>query len=394
MIVRILKVILPVFIVAAGVYGAWKIVESRPEVVTEAVEIVVPTVRAVSVKPERIRLSIHSQGTVTARTVTDLIPEISGKVLFVSPSLAAGGFYEEGEVLLRIDPHDYELALTRSRAEVAQARLRLEQERAEADLAAAEWAKMGDGAAASPLVLREPQVAQATAALQASQAAFEQAKRDLERTDIKAPFNGRVRHESVDAGQYVSRGASVAQLYSTDVAEVRLPLPNEELAYVNIPLSYRYEEDSKAKGPDVLLRADWAGGEYVWNGRIVRTEGEIDTATQMLYAVAQVEDPYAQGNDSKRPPLAVGMFVRAEILGNLLPGAIVLPREAMRSSDTVYVIDLENKLRIRRVNIFKRERERVIVQSGLEEGEIVCISPLEAVVDGMDVQVVREEEVS
>ena len=391
MTVRILKIILPVLFVVAGVYGAWKMVESRPEVITEAVERTVPTVRAVSVKPENIRLSIYSQGTVMARTETDLIPEISGKVLYVSPSLAAGGFFEEGEVLLRIDPHDYELALIRARAEVAQAELRLEQERAEADVAAEEWAKVGDGTTASPLVLREPQVAQATAALSAAKAMLEQAEWDLARTEIKAPFDGRVRRENIDVGQYVGRGASLAQLYSIDVAEVRLPLPNEELAYVDIPLSYRYDTDSKATSPEVLLRAEWAGKEYVWKGRIVRTEGEIDASTRMLYAVASVQDPYARGNDPDRPPLAVGMFVRAEIRGNVLPGAIALPRGAIRGSDTVYVIDSESRLRFRRVEIFKREPDRVILRSGLEKGEEVCISPLETVVDGMEVRVSREE---
>lgn len=391
MIVRIFKIILPMLFVAAGVYGAWKIVESKPEVITEAVEKIIPTVRVLSVKPENIRMSIHSQGTVTARTETDIIPEISGKVLYVSPSIAAGGFFEEGEVLLRIDPHDYELALTRARAEVAQAELRLEQEKAEAEVAAEEWAKMGEGSTASPLVLREPQVAQTTAALQAAKATLAQAERDLSRTEIQAPFIGRVRRESVDVGQYVSRGTSLAQLYATDVAEVRLPLPNEELAYVDIPLSYRYDVDSKEKGPEVLLRAVWAGTEYVWKGRIVRTEGEIDTATRMLYAVAQVQDPYARGNDRKRPPLAVGMFVRAEIRGDLLRGAITLPRSAVRGSDTVYVIDSENRLHFRQVEIFKRDRDRVLIRSGLEKGEVVCISPVETVVDGMEVRVSGEE---
>ncbi len=394
MISRILKIIVPILLLAAGVYGAWKMVESRPEVVTEPVKQVVPVVRGLLVSPEGVRLSVYSQGTVTARTVTDLIPEISGKVLSVSPSLAAGGFFEEGEVLLRIDPHDYELALIRAEAEVAQATLRLEQEKAEAAVAAEEWAKIGDGGSAPPLVLREPQVAQATAALQAARATLAQAKRDLDRTEIKAPFDGRVRRENVDVGQYVSRGASLAQLYSIDVAEVRLPLPDEQLAFVDIPLSYRYDEDSKLKGPEVLLRADWAGAEYVWKGRIVRTEGEIDTATRMLYAVAQVKDPYARREDPKRPPLAVGMFVRAEIRGGLLSGAIVLPRAAIRGSDTVYVIDRDNRIHFRRVEIFKRERDRVIIQSGLEKGEVVCISPMETVVEGMEVQVNLQEAVS
>ena len=391
MIVRIFKIIIPLLFIAAAVYGAWRMIESRPAVETEAVERVIPVVRVVPVQPKNIRLSIHSQGTVTARTVTELVSEVAGRVLYISPSLVSGGFFEEGEVLLRIDPHDYKLVLTRAQAEVAQAELRLEQERAEAAVAASEWSELGKGERASPLVLREPQVAQTLAALQAAQATMDQAKRDLERTEITAPFDGRVRQENVDVGQYVSRGGALAQLYSTDVAEVRLPLPNEELAYVNIPLSYRYDEESGVMGPQVRINTRWAGKDYTWQGRIVRTEGEIDSNTRMLYAVAQVKDPYADRNDSNRPPLAVGMFVEAEILGKMLTGAVVLPRAAIRGSNTVYVIGSDDKLYSRPVDIFKRERERVIVQSGLEGGEFVCISPIEVVVDGMEVRMLQEE---
>lgn len=391
MIVRILKVVVPFILLAVGAYGAWKMIESRPEVETQVREQVVPLVRAMAVTKENIRLSVESQGTVSPKTVSDLVPEVAGKVTYVSPSLAAGGFFEKNELLLKIDPQDYKLALIRSEAEVAQARLRLEQERAEAAVALKEWQELGKGEEATPLVLRKPQVAQAEAALEAARAALEQAKRDLEKTEIQAPFAGRVRQENVDIGQYVSRGVAVAQLYGVDVAEVQLPLPDEELAYVRIPLSYRGDQDSSVRGPEVLLKARFAGKEHVWKGRIVRTAGEIDQNTRMLYAVAEVSDPYGHGKDPGRPPLAVGMFVEAEILGDWIRGAVVLPRAAIRGRDTVYVVDLEDRLRFRSVEVFKWERERVILVSGLEPGELVCVSPIETVVDGMKVRVTSEE---
>ena len=391
MIVKILKALIPVIVIAAGVYGAWKMIESRPAVETAIPEKIVPLVRVIAVQRKDMRLFIHSQGTVTARTVTELIPEVSGKVIWVSDSLAAGGFFEKDEVLLQIDDKDYLLAWERAKAERAQASLRLAQEEAEAELAKREWAELGDEETPSDLVLRKPQVAQAGAALAAAEAAMEQAKRDVERTEVKAPFDGRVRQESVDVGQYVSRGIAVAQLYSVDVAEVRLPLSNEDLAYVNIPLSFRDEEEAGDSGPEVLLKALWAGREYTWRGKIVRTEGEIDPNTRMIYAVAQVKDPYAHGDDPNRPPLAVGMFVEAEILGKRKSGVVELPRAAIREAETVYVIDADNKLRFRQVEIFRQERERVLIESGLKEGELVCISPMETVVDGMEVQISRQE---
>jgi multidrug efflux pump subunit AcrA (membrane-fusion protein) len=178
-----------------------------------------------------------------------------------------------------------------------------------------------------------------------------------------------------------------------DVAEVRLPIPNEELAFVRIPLSYR-GDSSNVRGPEVHLKAQFAGNEYVWKGRIVRTGGEIDQSTRMLYAVAEVRDPYGHGKDPSRPPLAVGLFVEAEIMGNWLKDAVVLPRAAIRGTDTVYIVDSDQRLRFRTVDVFRRERESIVVEAGLESGELVCISPMETVVDGMRVRLSSEETAS
>jgi RND family efflux transporter MFP subunit len=393
-IVRIFKIIIPFLLVFAGAYGAWKIIETRPEVKTQVVEKVIPTVRVIDAVPENVRLSIRSQGTVVPRSVTDLVPEVAGKVTYVSPSLVSGGFFIKGEVLLKIEPIDFELALVRAESEVAQAKLRLEQEKAEAEVAASEWAELGGGEEASPLVLRIPQVAQAEAALAAAEANLRQARRNLEKTILSAPFDGRVQEENVDIGQYVSPGVRVARLYSVAVAEVRLPLPSDDLAYVNLPLNYQVIELDKFKGPVVILSTVWAGKKYEWRGRIVRTDGQIDTSTRMLYAIAEVKDPYHQSSDPNHPPLTVGMFVEAEILGNRIDNAFVLPRAAIREEDTVYVIDDENQLHFRKVDIFKREKERVIVRGGIENGESICISPLETVVEGMQVKISEAAEVT
>lgn len=394
MIVRIFKIVIPFLLVFAGAYGAWKIIETRPEVKTQVVEKVIPTVRVIDAVPEDVRLSIRSQGTVVPRSVTDLVPEVAGKVTFVSPSLVSGGFFSEGEVLLKIEPVDFELALVRAESEVAQAKLRLEQEKAEAEVAASEWAELGGGQEASPLVLRIPQVAQAEAGLAAAEANLRQARRNLEKTILSAPFDGRVQEENVDIGQYVSPGVRVARLYSVDVAEVRLPLPSDDLAFVNLPLNYRAIEVDKFKGPEVILSTVWAGKKYEWRGRIVRTDGQIDTSTRMLYAIAEVKNPYLQSSDPSHPPLTVGMFVEAEILGNRVDNAFVLPRAAIREEDTVYIIDDGKQLHFRKVDIFKREKERVIVRGGIENGETICISPLETVVEGMQVKISDAAEVT
>ena len=261
-------------------------------------------------------------------------------------------------------------------------------EKQEVDIAKQEWENLGRGTPTA-LVLRKPQLAEAEAALASAQASLEKAKLDLKRTKIYAPYAGRVRTKSVDVGQFVNRGTGIALIYAVDFVEVRLPIPDEQAAFLNLPLSYRGEKVRKA-GPGVLLHTRFAGKEHTWRGRIVRTEGEIDAKSRMIHAIAQVENPYGRGKYADRPPLAVGMFVEAEILGKRASSIVVLPRTVLRSKDTVLVVDKEKRLRFRRVDILRTDQEEVMLSQGLSEGERVCISPMETPVEGMKVRVASE----
>ncbi len=379
-----LRVLLPVFVLAVGGWTAKTLVESYEE--PQRVDAVVqpPLVNVIQAERTSLRLTVQAEGTVAPRTESQLVPEVSGRVVKVSPSLAAGGFFDAGDVLLRIDPREYELAITRAKAAIEQAGLRLQTEQEESALARREWEALGTGEP-SPLLFREPQIAELRSSLGALEASLEQAEYDLERTVLRAPFDGRVRSKQVDVGQFVQRGAVAATLYAVDVAEVRLPIPNAELEYCRLPLAYR-DEESSAEGPAVSLTARFAGREHSWRGRIVRTEGEIDPRTRMVNAIAQVRDPYARGRDSDRPPLAVGMFVQAEIQGILVPGVIRAPRSALRDGDVVWVVDSGGRLRFRQVDVLRRERDSVLIRDGIREGERICVSPIGTAVDGMAVR--------
>lgn len=229
----------------------------------------------------------------------------------------------------------------------------------------------------------------AAASLREAEAALEQARRDLERTELRAPYAGRVREKLVDVGQFVERGTPVARLYAVDYAEIRLPIPDEEMAFLDLPLDYRGAAHQGA-GPTVILRADFAGGRHAWEGRIVRTEGEIDPRSRMIHAVARVDDPYGRGTPG-RPPLHVGLFVEAEILGRELPGAVVLPRAALRGDGRILVVDADDRLRGRQVDVVRVDGEQAIIRSGLAAGERVCVSPLETVTDGTKVRTVADQ---
>lgn len=380
----LVRIGLPLGVLGIGVLGAGAMVMMRPDVETRRPVATAPLVRVQAVELRQAQFTVRSQGTVSPRTESQLVPEVAGRVIWVSPSFASGGFFESAETLLRIDPHDYRQEVIRAQAQVASARLRLAQEQAEAAVARAEWEELGEGDG-TPLTLREPQLEEARAALASAEANLETAKRNLERTQIRAPYAGRMRQKNVDLGQFVTVGSPVAQIYAVDYAEIRLPLPDDDLAFIDLPLDYR-GDPTRAEGPRVTLRAEFAGRSHQWEGRIVRTEGEIDATTRMVHVVARVKNPYGRVEGRDRPPLAAGLYVQAEIEGRTVEAVATLPRAALRGRRQVLVVDGDDRLRFRDVEVVRTSHDRIVVAGGLEEGERVCLSPLSTVTDGMRVR--------
>jgi RND family efflux transporter MFP subunit len=375
------KVVLPFLVVAAGALAMLVLSRARSTPEREQPEPLPPLVRVVEVMPRDVRLDVASSGEVVPRTETALVAEVGGRVIEVSPSLAAGGFFREGEVLARIDPRDFRVAVTRAQARIAQEEVRLAREEGEAEIARRDWERLGGEGEPDPLVLREPQLAEARAGLASAQAELEKAELDLERTTIRAPYDGRVRAKRIDVGQFVAPGTPVAEVFADDVAEVRLAVPTDEIVWLDLPLNDRTGEN----GPQVVLRASVGGRRYEWTGRIVRVEGEIDRRTRMFHVVARVQDPYRRGKGAQGAALPVGLYVEASIGGRLEEGVFVLPRSAIRRGSQVLVVEGES-LRIRDVEIVRIFGDEAVVR-GLSDGELVCLSDLELTVDGMRVRV-------
>ena len=385
---KLKKLILPIVIIFISALAAWALVNTRPEVETKVVEPLAPLVRVTSVQRQDFTFDVRAQGTVLPRTETTLIAQVAGTVTEVSPHFETGGFFTQGEVLATLDPRDYEVAVRRASAQVAQARLALVQQEAEAQVAVEEWQQLGEGEP-SPLVTRQPQVAQARAALEAAEAELEKAKLDLERTRIRAPFDGRVRSKRVDLGQFLTPGAPLATIHATDYAEIRLPVPDDQLTYLDLPFTHR--DAKRRQGPEVTLTASFGQERHSWQGRIVRTEGELDSRSRMLNLVARVEDPYGAGGHAERPPLVVGLFVEADIAGRPASDLVVLPRSALRTvgdGHQVLVVDAEDRLRFRDVAVVRLDGEEAVIGEGLADGERVCVSPLDVATDGMRVRTV------
>ncbi|MGE3164277.1 MAG: efflux RND transporter periplasmic adaptor subunit [Planctomycetota bacterium] len=378
------KVILPLVAVACGIGGAVLLVSLRKPVQSATPPEAVRLVRTTVATKSPITHEVRAFGTVTPRATTTLTAEVSGRILEVSDSFVTGGFVERNQLLLRVDPSTYDANLAGARAELARAEAALAREQAEADLAVREWERYGLGDP-SPLTLRSPQLAEAHANVDFARARLQRAAIDVERTEVRAPYDGRIRERFVEHGQYIAPGAAVASVSSTDFAEVRLAITPDEVAYLNLPLQGQTTDSDE--GPRVTLLSDFGGREVRWPAWITRTEGEVDERTRSIYAVARVRSPYAPPAEGGAPPLLAGLFVEAVILGQRAEAAVRLPRSAIHDG-AVWIVDLEDRLRRRSVQILRLGREEVLIGDGLDGGEQVCVSALDLAVEGMKVRVV------
>ena len=288
-----------------------------------------------AVAPASVRMVVHAQGTVSPRTEADLVPEVSGNVVWISPNLVSGGYFEEGEPLLRIDDRDNLSTLERARAAVNRTTAEDEFARFELERLQEMEARRLISPSDVETGMRAARVA--AAALDDARAALEQAERDLSGTEVIAPFTGLVRAEQVDPGQFVSRGAPIARLYAVDYVEIRLPIADRQLAYLDLPPLQRGELD-EATAPDVVLSAEFAGKQYQWHGKLARTEAEIDLRSRMIHAVARVSAADNAATDPDYVPPPVGLFVNAEIQGRSTENIVVLPRSAIRNGNQVLVV--------------------------------------------------------
>jgi multidrug efflux system membrane fusion protein len=377
---KLMQTLLTVTVLAAAGWYGMDLLRSAPDPVRRPPRPNVPTVEVQEALPTDYRVVVPSRGSVSPRTQSTLIPEVSGRIVEVAPAFRPGGFFEADELLLRIDETDYRQSLVIARAELAQARLNLREEQAQAEQARQDWDKLGMGGKPGDLTLRRPQLENRRAEVAAAQARMERAETDLERTRIRAPYAGRVLEKNAGIGQYVTPGSLLATLYAVDYVEIRLPINSRQARFIELPESYRGETNDRP-GPTVEILADGVS----WPGRIVRTEGAVDLASRQLYLVAQVDDPYGRRPDG-RPPLKVGQFVEARIRGLELKQVYVLPRRLFQGRDRVFVIAADGRVQRRRVVVIWQDQDHFIVNEGLQPGERLSTSPLPFVADGARVK--------
>lgn len=378
------RALLPIGVLSMGLLSAFLVLTNRSQPETASLQPEPPHVEVLEVQPQSVRVTVTSQGVAMPRTEIDLVSEVAGKVIHVHPAFAAGGSFHRGDILLAVDPRDYQFARIEAQSRLAEAQRLLAQEEAQVEQALKEWQVLGKGEA-TPLALRTPQLREIRAKVAAAKADGAKARLQQIRCVLRAPFDGRIRAKHVDLGQYLVPGEKVARLYATDSLEVRLPVSMEQLAFLDIPWISE-KNGSTQTAPSVTLQTTIGEGIARWVGYIIRTEGALEPTSGQLSLVARVPQPESDQNHGR--PLLPGTFLQAEIEGQEYQQVFVLPPTVVNTrTEQVLVVGDDNRLKIQPLDILKSEADRIVVRGGLQAGDQVVLSGVDIPIEGMQVTI-------
>ena len=380
-----IKILLPLLVLVCAVGLSLFILNSKEKPQKRVRKPPITRVDVVRLERTDYQVTVATQGTVKPRTESTLIPEVSGRIIKTSANFRTGSFFEAGEELLQIETSNYQIAVTVAQAQLAESKLTFAEEQALADQAAKNWQRLGNKSSPTDLVLRKPQLARAKAAVNSAMALLEQAQLDLKRTRVLAPYAGRILEKEVDVGQYVSPGTVMAKIYAVDYAEIRLPLSNRQLEFVDIPEAYRGEANAAKLMTDAILTVNLGNQQYQWLAQVVRAEGTYDLRSRRLFVVAQVDNPYGR-EDPDKPPLKVGQYVDAQIKGRVLENVFVIPRSAVRENAQILLVDKQKKLKTRQIKTIWEDDQVMIIRGDVAEGELLCLTPVTFAAEGLAVE--------
>lgn len=366
------KIIIPLIIIAVGLVGRYVLVQSRPVPEKQIKENNGPLVDYLTIMKEDHKVIVSGTGTVIPKQEASVTPQVNGKVTYFSQNFVAGGIFKKGDLFFKIESIDYELALEQAEANLE--RLQNEFNRSESLF------KNG--------MINEHDFEKTLDDYKVAQSKLKQAKLDLQRTEMHAPFNCLIRSKDIDIGQYVRSGNSVGMIAGTDSAEIVIPLPQEDLYWINIP-----QKGNKNSGASAQIIKTSGDKTFTWQGQVVRTLGEINARDRMERVVVEVLDPYQlkNGNKGERPDLAVGTFIEVELYGDVLPEIYSVPRRTLQENSTLWIIDDSDKLESRHINIVRREKEMLIVREGINDGDRILITNIPGAANGLKVRPVKTE---
>ncbi len=379
----LLRTLIPVVILALGALLAWKFGKPVEAPKPEPAPPQVLKTEILELRKTSYQVVLDSQGTIRAHHTTTLTPLVAGTIVKIHDHFEDGAFFGKDEIIAELDPADFKAAVASAESQLARAQAALAQEEARAKQARLNWEDLGYDEEPSDLVLRVPQLKEARANVDAAAAGLDQALRDLERTKIRAPFDGRVRQRHVGLGQAVGASTPLGEIFTTDYAEVRLPLAPRQLEFIRLP--------SRPEDPpvDVTLTDALAGADSArWQARIVRTEGTLDESSRELFAIARIDDPF--GLHTGKPPLRIGQPVRAAIRGQALDDVFVIPRHTLRGVNRIYLVDrAEPQILRTNVNPIWTTAEDIVVRDDLVEGQWLSVTRLPYAPNGAPVEIVE-----
>ncbi len=374
-------ILLTIFLIVIGVSMMGVLTSQKDIIKKEKPLTQAPMVKVKAVKTGDHQVVISSEGTVTPLKEINIVPQVSGKIIYISPAFLNGGEFNKDDILFRIDPEDYEIAVTQAHANVKNSESLYQQATEASEAAVEEWELHKSGMnnqslSPSDLVLKKPQLVAALAKLEADQANLKKATLNLDRTEIKAPFSGRISEEKIDVGQFVVSGQPVGSIYSIDVAEIVLPFDDNKLSWFNVP---GFTPGNQTGSP-ATIHVRIAGQTMTWDGVVSRAEGKLDERTRMVNIVVRVNDPF-----SKKPPLAPGLFVTVDIKGNTVSNAALIPRSAIRGRKTIWTVGAENVLKFSPVKVVTYYKNNALIIVELNKNDQIILSGLRGVTDGMRV---------
>jgi len=364
------QIILPIIVLVIGIVGLFGIaaLKKPPEEKPPVDNTPLVSVETIVYKP--MTFSVSSYGVVAAKYDTELVSQVSGEIIYLADKFIKGGFVKKDDILAKIDPSDYEAGLLDAQANVASSKANMVQERANGEVALREWENITNSKP-TDLSLRKPQLAQELAKLKSAEAGLLRAQRDLERTFIRAPYDALISSREIGLGSYMTTGSKIGHIYNTDKAEIRLPLADQEMQYL----------DQKGIHAEVKLVGNFAGSKQQWLGKIVRSEGVVDSKSRMTYLVAEVDDPY--GLNSDKNELRFGTYVTAHVTGSNAGNVAIIPRHLIVNG-LVAVMDADNTLRYKSVTVIRQEGANVVISEGIDPGAQIITSALDYPVEGME----------
>tara|TARA_B100001094_G_scaffold333148_1_gene409021 strand:- start:3173 stop:4429 length:1257 start_codon:yes stop_codon:yes gene_type:complete len=367
--------LLPLLIIVAAFFVFFALKASKPKPDQKQQTESYPLVEVMQVSPETVQFEISSYGVTQPKYQTQLVSQVSGKIMRVSDKFAVGAMIKKNKVLAQIEPSDYKTELAQARANLAKAQAQYQREKAESEVAARDWQQVTNQKP-TDLGLRKPQLKQEKANVDYAKAALERAKRNLDRTAIRAPFDGLIRVRNIDLGQYITSGKMVGELYDTRMTEIRLPISAQDIAFL---------PDYQNETVGVTLTAKLAGQPVIWEGIITRDEGIIDETNRMLYLIAEVKDPYIRLNQTEHQhPLKFGSFVSAQIQGMQLSGVFKIPRYLVRDDQVMLVNN--KKISYQKVTVIRSDKKFAYISAGLKAGDLISLTQLENVQEGAAIQ--------